>query len=87
MSVSNKIFDTNVQLVKYKVLKEVIKHAFAGDLASSQISIAKKIAAGNKGKHALLHLQGAGYFRRKSVDGNGWRQDQSQSHRGDRHRL
>ena len=31
MSVSNKIFDTNVQLVKYKVLKEVIRHSFAGD--------------------------------------------------------
>ena len=48
MSVSNKIFDTNVQLVKYKVLKEVIRHAFAGDLASSQIAIAKEIADGNK---------------------------------------
>ena len=48
MSVTNKIFDTNVQLVKYKVLKEVIKHAFAGDLESARIDIAKDIAAGNK---------------------------------------
>ena len=60
MSVSNKIFDTNVQLVKYKVLKEVIKHAFAGDLASSQISIAKTIAAGNKeSMHCCIYKERA----------------------------
>ena len=60
MSVTNKIFDTNVQLVKYKVLKEVIRHAFAGDLESSRTGIAKEIAAGNKeSMHCCIYKERA----------------------------
>lgn len=43
-----KIFDTNVQLIKYKVLKEVIEHAYADDLENAYIDIPKAIIPGPK---------------------------------------
>ena len=41
-----KQFDTKVQYLKYMVLREVAKHAFAGDLAESIVDIPKMIVPG-----------------------------------------
>lgn len=41
-------FDTKIQHLKYKVLREVAKHSFAGDLLESAIDIPKTIVPGNK---------------------------------------
>lgn len=43
-----KKFDTQVQYLKYKVLREVARHAFAGDLLTSYNDIAKIIVKGDK---------------------------------------
>ncbi|MBR1644907.1 MAG: adenylate kinase [Bacteroidales bacterium] len=43
-----KVFDTNVQLVKYQVLKEVIKKADKGELMRAYIDIPKIISPGPK---------------------------------------
>lgn len=43
-----KKFDTQVQYLKYKVLREVARHAFAGDLINSFNDIAKTIVKGDK---------------------------------------
>ncbi|NLW12042.1 MAG: ferredoxin, partial [Clostridiaceae bacterium] len=39
-------FDTQVQHLKYKVLREVARHAFAGDLLSAVSEIPKTIVPG-----------------------------------------
>lgn len=41
-----RVFDTNVQLIKYNVLKEVIKHAYAGTLEEAYLDIPKTICPG-----------------------------------------
>ena len=43
-----KKFDTQVQYLKYKVLREVARHAFEGDLLTSYNDIAKIIVKGDK---------------------------------------
>nr|MDD6336012.1 4Fe-4S dicluster domain-containing protein [bacterium] len=43
-----KKFDTKVQLLKYKVLREVARHAFEGDLPQAIVDIPKKIVPGPK---------------------------------------
>ena len=43
-----KLFDTNVQLLKYEVLKEIIKRAYRDDLANVYTEIPKIIAPGPK---------------------------------------
>ncbi len=43
-----KVFENDVQLLKYEVLREVVKHTLAGDLASNRRSIAKFIIPGPK---------------------------------------
>lgn len=45
---SDRIFDTNVQLEKYKVLKEVIRRAYADDLDNAYLEIPKSINPGPK---------------------------------------
>lgn len=45
-----RIFDTNVQLLKYNVLKEVIKRAYDGRLNDAYIDIAKSVSPGPKAK-------------------------------------
>ncbi len=45
---NNRVFDTNVQLEKYKVLKEVIRRAYEGGLEDAYIDIPKIIAPGPK---------------------------------------
>lgn len=42
------LFDTKVQFIKYKVLKEVAQHAFDGDLPDQLLSIPKRISPGPK---------------------------------------
>lgn len=44
----NKVFDTSVQLLKYNVLKEVVKHAYDGTLDRAYIDIPKTISPGPK---------------------------------------
>ena len=44
----NRTFDTDVQLLKYKVLKAVSKRAFAGTLAEGYYDIPKEIIPGKK---------------------------------------
>ena len=39
-------FDTKVQFIKYKVLSEVAKHAYKGDLNENLLSIPKVISPG-----------------------------------------
>lgn len=41
-----RVFDTNVQLIKYNVLKEVIKHAYSDTLEEAYLDIAKTICPG-----------------------------------------
>lgn len=41
-----RIFDTNVQLLKYKTLKAVIKHIYDGDLESVYLDVPKEIIPG-----------------------------------------
>lgn len=41
-------FESDVQLIKYEVLKEVVKHAITGDLAEEYDSIPEKIIPGPK---------------------------------------
>ena len=53
-------FDTNVQLLKYRVLKEVARLEFQGKLKENLLEIPKTIMPGPR-PHALLHLQGAGH--------------------------
>lgn len=43
-----RVFDTNVQLVKYRVLKEVIRHAYNGTLRDAYLEIPKAISPGPK---------------------------------------
>lgn len=43
-----KVFDTNVQLTKYRVLKEVIRRAYEGGLEEAYFEIPKVIAPGPK---------------------------------------
>ena len=45
---TKKIFDTYVQKLKYKVLKEVIRKAYADDLVNAYRDIPKKISPGPK---------------------------------------
>ncbi len=45
-----RVFDTNVQLLKYNVLKEVIKRAYNNTLNEAYIDIAKTISPGPKAK-------------------------------------
>ncbi|MBP3383617.1 MAG: 4Fe-4S dicluster domain-containing protein [Tidjanibacter sp.] len=44
----NKVFDTSVQLLKYNVLKEVVRHAYEGTLDRAYIDIPKTISPGPK---------------------------------------
>ena len=41
-------FDTKVQLLKYKVLREVARHAWKGDLAKSIVDIPKQLVPGKE---------------------------------------
>ena len=43
-----KLFDTNVQWIKYKVLKEVIRRAYEGGLENAYLEIPKIISPGPK---------------------------------------
>ena len=43
-----RVFDTNVQLIKYNVLKEVIKHAYNDNLEDVYLDIPKTICPGPK---------------------------------------
>lgn len=45
---SNRLFDTNVQLVKYKVLKEVIRRAYEGGLENAYMEVPKLLSPGPK---------------------------------------
>ncbi len=45
-----RVFDTNVQLLKYTVLKEIIKRAYNNTLNDAYIDIAKAISPGPKAK-------------------------------------
>lgn len=45
-----RVFDTNVQLLKYTVLKEIIKRAYNNTLDDAYIDIAKAISPGPKAK-------------------------------------
>ena len=45
---SNRIFDTDVQLVKYKVLKEIITRAYQGGLDQAYYDIPRVISPGPK---------------------------------------
>ena len=45
---SNRIFDTDVQLVKYKVLKEIIRRAYEGGLDNAYMEIPKLLSPGPK---------------------------------------
>lgn len=57
-----RIFDTNVQEIKYKTLKEVIRSAYEGNLQSAALDIPKKLGARSQARAALLYLQGAQRF-------------------------
>ena len=48
MIMEQKLFDTNVQWIKYKVLKEVIRRAYEGGLDEAYIEIPKLISPGPK---------------------------------------
>ena len=48
MSTNKRVFDTNVQIVKYNVLKEVIRRAYEGGLEDAYIEIPKVICPGPK---------------------------------------
>lgn len=48
MDNTTRIFDTNVQLVKYRVLKEVIRRAYEGGLENAYMEIPKLISPGPK---------------------------------------
>ncbi|MCQ2300274.1 MAG: 4Fe-4S dicluster domain-containing protein [Bacteroidales bacterium] len=48
MQPTNRIFDTDVQYIKYQVLKEVIRRAYEGCLEDAYIDIPKIIAPGPK---------------------------------------
>lgn len=46
--IKKRIFDTNVQLLKYQTLKELIKHIYADDMDNVYIDVPKTIAPGPK---------------------------------------
>lgn len=48
MNNTNRVFDTNVQLLKYKVLKEIIRRAYEGGLEDAYTEIPKIISPGPK---------------------------------------
>ena len=48
MSTNKRVFDTNVQVVKYNVLKEVIRRAYEGGLEEAYYEIPKTICPGPK---------------------------------------
>ena len=48
MSTNKRVFDTNVQIVKYNVLKEVIRRAYEGGLEEAYYEIPKVICPGPK---------------------------------------
>lgn len=48
MQPTNRIFDTDVQYIKYQVLKEVIRRAYEGGIEDAYIDIPKIIAPGPK---------------------------------------
>ena len=43
-----RIFDTNVQLLKYEVLREVARHAYDDNLPDCYMDIPKQLAPGPK---------------------------------------
>ena len=45
---NKRVFDTDVQLFKYKVLKEVIRRAYAGNLENAYLEIPKIVSPGPK---------------------------------------
>lgn len=45
---SSRVFDTNVQLIKYKVLKEIIRRAYEGGMENAYYEIPKLISPGPK---------------------------------------
>ena len=45
---SQRIFDTDVQLVKYKVLKEIIRRAYEGGLEEAYMEVPKLLSPGPK---------------------------------------
>lgn len=48
MAANNRVFDTNVQQIKYQVLKEVIRRAYEGGLEDAYLEIPVAIAPGPK---------------------------------------
>jgi [FeFe] hydrogenase (group B1/B3) len=48
MEKSNRVFDTDVQLVKYKVLKEIIRRAYEGGLENAYMEVPKLLSPGPK---------------------------------------
>ncbi len=49
-------FDTKVQHLKYKVLREVARYAFDDKLERAALEIPSKIISGEGSHDALLHL-------------------------------
>ena len=70
-------FDTKVQHLKYKVLREVARAGMERHVcAETCLDIPKKIVPGKHADHALLCLQGARDTCRTCKDRNGRRQDE-----------
>ena len=65
-------FDTKVQYLKYKVLREVARQAWNDTLLDNVLSIPRAAGAPQCRDHLLLRLQGASDPQRTGAHGNGW---------------
>ena len=80
-------FDTKVQHLKYKVLREVAREAWNDYAARKYTRHTLPHCPGKYSDHALLRLQGEGYTRRSRQARDGRQYRQSECHRGHRDRL
>lgn len=64
-------FDTKVQYLKYKVLREVARQAWNDTLLDNVMSIPRELGAPQCRDHLLLCLQGACHPERTGTHGHG----------------
>ena len=81
------LFDTYVQKLKYKVLKEVARHDYAGTLQDCYLDIPKVISPGPRSTMRCCIYKERAIVGRAREDRHGRRQGKPQRDRGHRHRL
>ena len=75
------LFDTYVQKLKYKVLREVARHDYHGSLQDSFFGYSQTDRPWSEKRTSLLRLQRACHCSGACEDGDRGRQEKSECHR------